>query len=378
MAVWSARKSKGQLDAPQRRNAAATPPPDTTLPATTGWLLRGKDGRLTAYAPTTDGVLRWTETRPGGPEWSGPDLIPAPGVLPYLSIAQGADGYVHLLGLRRARLADGRTGVDVVHALQYQSGLAVRDWHPLGTPYPRDPDLAEQIGLPSGVVNAQGSLHVFVRNACAGVCGRSQGSSGRWGKWADLKGKGVLGTVSASTTSEGLMEILATTADGIIRWEQETAGMDFQRAEDIPAGAAADSLTAERTGGNRLTHFWHDADDHMARAWRPSTKEPITLGTGTGTGPVALLRTPVEGSDCTILARRDAATGRPALAAYPTEHESLECSWTLTGERCAGAPALAIDGRGRIVMAAFGTDGTLRVARQKAESGLALEAWARV
>ena len=75
---------------------------------------------------------------------------------------------------------------------------------------------------------------------------------------------------------------------------------------------------------------------------------------------------------------RPPATGRPALAAYPTEDEALGATWTLTGDPCVGAPTLALDGRGRVVMAAFGTDGTLRVARQKPEPGLALEAWQRV
>ncbi len=350
---------------------------DTSLAPTTGWLVRGKDGRLTAYAPTTDGVLRWTETAPGGHEWAGPDVIPATGVLPHLSIAQGADGYVHLVGLRRKRLPDGRTGTDVVYALQYQSGLAVREWVPLGTPYPNDPELAGQVGMPAGVVDSQGSLHVFVRNAGGGVCGRSQVPSGKWNKWADYKGSGGKGAVSASITPEGLMEFVLPASDHVMRWEQETVGVKFQRAEDIKAGADADSLTAECTAADRLTHFWHGTGDHAVHAWRPSMTAPAVVGTGTGTGPVALLRTPVDGHDCTILAHRDAATGRPALAAYPTEDEPSGATWTLTGEPCVGAPALAIDARGRVVMAAFGTDGTLRITRQKDESGLALAAWTR-
>ncbi|NDZ86361.1 hypothetical protein G3I23_12455, partial [Streptomyces sp. SID10115] len=73
-----------------------------------------------------------------------------------------------------------------------------------------------------------------------------------------------------------------------------------------------------------------------------------------------------------------ASTGRPALAAFPTEDEGAGLWWAETGEPCLGAPALALDARGRVVMAAIGLDGTLRIARQKAEAGLALEAWARV
>lgn len=69
------------------------------------WLVLGKDGRLTAYARSRAGLLRWTETRPGGPHWSEPDLIPVPD-LTDLSVTQGADTYVHFLG----RVPAGVTG----------------------------------------------------------------------------------------------------------------------------------------------------------------------------------------------------------------------------------------------------------------------------
>ncbi|MFF8829572.1 hypothetical protein [Streptomyces sp. NPDC015131] len=378
MAVWSARRSRRPADAPSRRGAArpgGTPLPDSSLPATTGWLVRGKDGRLTAYAPVDGAVLRWTEQHPGGPGWTGPETIPAPGIEPHLSIAQGADGYVHLVGLRRSRLADGTPATDVVFALQYQSGLAVRDWAVVGNPYPDDPEHAARIGTPAAVVDSEGSLHVFVRNVGGGICGRSSVPSGKWNKWADLKGSGITGPIRASITPEGLMELVAPAEDRVLRWTQETKGVKFQRAEDVPARPEAGSLSSENTGPGRLTHYWHDADDGTVRAWRPDAKAPAVLGTGAGTGPVALLRTAVDGHDCTIMARRDAATGRPALAAYPTEDEALGATWTLTGDPCVGAPALALDGRGRVVMAAFAPDGTLRIARQKPEPGLALEAW---
>ncbi|MFD8553811.1 hypothetical protein ACFV08_19955 [Streptomyces fradiae] len=89
------------------------------------------------------------------------------------------------------------------------------------------------------------------------------------------------------------------------------------------------------------------------------------------------MRTVVDGHDCTVLAHRDEETGRAALAAYPTGDEDAGVTWTLTGSPCLGAPALALDGAGRVVMALIGTDGALWTARQKAESGLALGAWTR-
>ncbi|MFI1012933.1 hypothetical protein [Streptomyces sp. NPDC020965] len=384
MAVWSGRTSgretAGRSDAPTRGDATGAPPSPavSTAPTpTTNWLVRGKDGRLTAYAPGNESVLRWTEVHPGGPAWTGPEVIPAPGVVPYLSIAQGPDGYVHLVSLRQKRLPDGLMGTDVVYALQYQSGLAVRDWSVVGNPYPNDPALAARIGLPAAVIDQDCSLHVFVRNVGGGVCGRASVPSGKWNKWADFKGSEGVGAVSGTINDNGLMEFALPTADVIMRWAQETKGVKFLRADDIATKAEADSVSSLRTDGDRLTWFWHSAVDRTVHAWRPSMTSPTVLGTGTGTGPIALARTPVDGHDCTILAHRDAATGRPALAAYPTEDESRGVTWTVTGEPCVGVPALAVDARGKVVLAAFGTDGALMVTRQKDESGLALSAWER-
>ncbi|MFE7135423.1 hypothetical protein ACFVIM_31645 [Streptomyces sp. NPDC057638] len=359
-------------------SSAVRPVPDTSLPPTTDWLVRGKDGRLTAYTPARGAVLRWTEDHRGGPHWSGPDSFPAPDVDPYLAIAQGPDGYVHLVALRRRPLPDGRTGTDVVFALQYQSGLGFRDWSVVGNPYPNDPRHAALMGQPGAVVDADNSLHVFVRNVGGGVCGRSSVPNGKWNKWADYKGSAGAGAVTGTIDARGLMAFALPTADAVMHWGQETKGVKFHRREDLADKAEADSVSGLATADDRITWYWHSAADRTVRAWRPGMDAPAVLGTGTGTGPIALLRAPVDGHDCTILAHRDAATGRPALAAYPTEDESRGVTWTLTGEPCVGVPALALDGRGRVVLAAFGADGSLRVCRQKDdEPGLALGPWGR-
>ncbi|MCP9988123.1 hypothetical protein LUX01_16955 [Streptomyces sudanensis] len=379
MAVLFTRKAKRRAERPGPAGAAPRPAPAPAAPPTTGWLVRGKDGRLTAYAPGDGGVLRWTETRPGGPAWAGPDLIPAPGVLPYLAVAQGEDGYVHLVGLRRERLADGRTRTDVVYALQYQTGRPVREWRPLGTPYPDDPSLAERTGLPTAVVDTDGSLNVFVRNAGGGVCVRSQARTGAWGPWVDLKGSGVQGTVSAALAADGRVEVLAPTGKGLLRWEREKPGVRFERGEDVPLRAAPDSLGALGADAESgLTHFWHDPEDGSVRAWRPSLPDGARLGEGAGTGPVAALRATADGHDRTVLAHRDGATGRAALAVYPAGNEAAGAVWTPTGGPCLGAPSLALDGAGRVVMAVVGTDGALWIARQEPGPGPALGAWERV
>ncbi|MFF3753370.1 hypothetical protein ACFYYH_23350 [Streptomyces sp. NPDC002018] len=354
-------------------------PVDTSLPATTGWLLRGKDGRLTAYAPAADGVLRWTETRVGGPGWTGPEPLAAPGLLPYLSISRSAEGFVHLLGLRKRHRADGPSDTDLVHAVQFQTGRPLRDWQSLGNPHGKDREKGVHIGLPSAVLDPTGSVHLFVRNANGGLSAKNQSPTGRWQAWGGAnpeKGTELTGETAAAMTDQGRIEVLVPARDTVVRWLREKPEAPLERAGDEPvAPVAPGTLIAERTGAGRLTHFWRDAEDSTVHAWRPGT-EPARLG-GPGTGPLALLRTPVDGHDCTILAQRG-PDGRPSIAAYPTENEAAGLNWTLSGDPCVGAPALALDGEGRVVLAALGEDGTLRLARQKAEPGLALAAWTRV
>lgn len=349
-------------------------------------LLRGKDGRLTAYAPVAGGVARWTEERPGGPRWTGPRLIEVPG-LTALTVTQGADGYVHVVGLLGLRGrqggdrpdGDGDGDVDVVHATQFQTGRPLTAWHSLGTPHPKDRRKAQRTGAPAAAVDSSGAVHVFVRNAGRGVSARRQDTKGKWGGWTDLKGTDVLDGLSATATADGRVELLAPAGRGALRWHQPETGAAYERAEDIPARPEAGSASALATGRDTVTHYWRDAEGRGVLAWRPGADEAATLGGETGTGPVAALRTTVDGHDCTVLAHRDAKSGRLAVAAHPTENEAAGVWWTPSGEAGTGRPALALDGLGLVVLAVLVPDGGLLVARQRTdEPGLALRAWGRV
>ncbi|MER5887022.1 hypothetical protein ABT160_24625 [Streptomyces sp. NPDC001941] len=389
MAGWSARRSRRQNPEQPRQSSTVAEltrprphvpavPLRTPPPATANWLVRGPEGRLTAYAVTDRGLRRWTEDRVGGPDWTS-ETLAAPGLAPYLSIVQSPEGYVYLTGLKRTPGADGLPDVSVVYAVQYQTARPLRDWHPLGSPYalPQHRHFADQIGMPVTVLDAGGSLHVFLRNAGGGMSARGQGTNGRWQpKWADLKGKGITGTVAATVHGQGLVDLLGPGEDTVVRWRQDALGLDFPVADALPAAIADGTFTSVETAPGSRTHFWRDAKSGAVTAHRDGGVAQGLGGEG-GTGPLAVLRTPVDGQDCTLLAQRD-ASGRPALAAYPTEHEEAGTEWTATGEPCTGAPALCLDGEGRVVLAALGTDGELRVARQKPEPGLALEAWTRV
>ncbi|WPB90283.1 hypothetical protein [Streptomyces malaysiensis] len=343
-------------------------------------LLRGKDGRLTAYVPVSGGLARWTEDRPGGSSWTGPWLIRTPG-LSQVTIAQGPDGYAHLVGLRRTEGKDGpKVDLDLVHAIQFQTGRPLTAWHSLGTPHPKDRAKAQRIGPPAAALDSSGSLRVFVRNAGGGVSARRQDPKGTWERWTDWKGERVLGGLSAASTADGRLELLAPAGKGAaLRWFQPKPGAAPKRGEDVPADARPDSASVVETSPGTLTHYWRDARSGELLAWRPDVPAPAPLGGAAGTGPVAAVRAVVDGHDCTVLAHQDTEAGRLAVAAHPSEDEAAGVWWTPTGEQGAHTPALALDDQGGVVLAALSLDGKLLVARQKTdERGLALHAWTRV
>ncbi|MDX3629091.1 hypothetical protein PV728_01940 [Streptomyces europaeiscabiei] len=338
------------------------------------WLVLGKDGRLTAYARARTGLLRWTQEKPGGPRWTGPELFPVSG-LTDLHIVQGANTYVHFLGRREVVKADGPPAVDVVHAIQYQTGRPVTEWRSLGNPH-KDRAKAARFGTPTGGVSADGSVHVLARNAGGGVMLRRELTGGKWSPWTDLKGSGVQDPVTVVAYSSGRVEAMAGGRDVIMRWTQEKPGGDFGQAPTIPLAVARGSAVGLETGPDRATYYWTDPATGGIVAHRPGGRV-IPLGGAPAEDPVAVLRAPLDGHDCTVLAHRD-VEGQVVLAACGTENEQAGVWWSPTGERCVGAPALARDAYGRVVLGAVGADGALRTARQNDEAGLAMAPFVRV
>lgn len=367
---------------PKARDAAKPSPPGAVPKPVSGtWLVRGKDGRLTAYGQTANALVRWTENRAGSALWTGPERFPVPsrGTVLSLSAAQSSAGYVHLIAFRsRPAPNGGDKPIDYVHAIQFQTGRPLRDWQQRLTPY-KDHSEGVRMGTPAVLVDTQHSVHWYVQNAAGRVAYRQQGPKGRFNRWerSDLLDTLVTGQVHATQRDDGVIEVLGPAADRIMYWQRENQNAPLVRMEDQEpaAEAAPGTLSSEQTGPGRVTFFWRDRTTSHVRAWRPGT-DVRDLG-GPGTGPVSVLRTPVDGVDCTILGGRG-QDGRPVLAACPTEDEEAGLTWVSSGDPCRGTPALALDGTGRVVLAAIAEDGRLCLARQKAEAGLALEAWTAV
>jgi hypothetical protein len=347
--------------------------PAVTGTASGSWLVRGKDGRLTAYAPCRGGLLRWTEVRPGGPGWSGPDFFPVAD-LTHLAVIQGADTYVHFVGRRERQRAGGAVQVDVVHALQYQTGRPVTEWRSLGNPH-RDPEKARRFGVPTAAVDSAGTVHVFAPNAGGGLMMRREDKGGKWEPWVDLRGSEVQGGPAAAAVSTGHVEVLAPADGAALHWVQPEPGAVPQRTIDVRPAPLPGSVAAVETAPGRLTYFWTDPMGsglvcHRRGGWS------VPLGGTPGDGANAVLRTTLDGYDCTLVAHRGAAGG-VLVGVCGTENESGGLWWTDTGRSCLGSPALAHDAYGRAVVAAFDPDGALCVARQGDGPGLTFPDWTR-
>ncbi|MFC5238799.1 hypothetical protein [Streptomyces atrovirens] len=335
------------------------------------WLTRGKDGRLTLYAPTDGGLLRWTETTVGGPEWSGPHFVPVAG-LTHLTVVQGANTYVHFLGRRERTGADGKRNVDIVHAVQYQTGLAFSDWRSLGNPH-KEPEQSGPPAAPVGAVAQDGTVHVFLRGAHGGLMLRREAPNGKWRAWEDLRGGGIDARPAAVALADGRIEVCAAAETGALVWRQSEPGGDFAGPRGFSLRPAPGTVAALETGPGRATFFWTDAESGGAAAWRAGDW-PVALGGTPAERPYAVLRTSLDGYDCVVLAYRD-QDGAAVLGMGGTENEAAGFWWYALAESCQGAPALGRDGRGRVVMALIGTDGRPRVARQEDGDGLALTRW---
>ncbi|MFK4149510.1 hypothetical protein [Streptomyces sp. NPDC004065] len=345
-----------------------------TAVATGTWLLRGNDGRLAVYALVEGGVHRWTESAVGSGLWSGPDFFPAEG-LTGLAVAQGANRYVHFLGRRERRPAQGAPQVDLVYAVQYQSGRTLGEWRSLGNPY-RDPKEAATLGVPAAAVDGQGTVYVFVSGGPGGVMLRRESRSGAWEAWQDLRGGAVAGGPAAAANSAGLVELLAPGNRSVMRWVQTGPGEVLRRAQDLTPAPAPGSAALLETAPGVFTAYWSEQSGTGVHVQRPG-EWSFPAGGAPGEGPHAALRATIDGYDCTLLAHRG-RTGTAVLGVCGTGGESGGLWWTDTGVPCVGTPGLALDGLGRVVVAAVAPDGSVLVNRQRPEPGLTLSDWDRL
>lgn len=346
----------------------------TRHPLPLRWLVRGVDGRLSAYLPSAAGVLRWTEVRAGADEWTGPELLDGPDLLPGLDVVQDAQGYVHLFGLRRRKRPDGEKFVEMVHATQYQSGRPLGPWHSAGNPHGNDPAKSRQAGFPAAAFDAEGGLHVFVRNVGHSISTRRQGADGRWSAWQHLRGVMVADELVALTGGAGVPEVWARVRDAAaaVRWHRATPGGEWAADATGAVSPSPGSLSAAPEAG---TVRYRYAGSNEVCVQVPGSGA-VSLGGPDGTGPVAgVAGVDIQGWGCTVLVR-SGESGACLVGAHADGRPESGVWWFDAGETSVVPPAVAVDGLGRAVVAVLGDDGRLRITRQvQGDAGLVFARW---
>ncbi|WP_329284127.1 hypothetical protein [Streptomyces sp. NBC_00691] len=350
-------------------NRSQAPAAPSTAPLLQGaWLTRGTEGRFSAYLPRDGEVVRWTEEPDG--TWSGPVSLGGDGLTSFLAVGQGADRYVHLVGLRPT--TGGEDHVELVHSVQFQTGRPAVAWRSIGHSNGKAP----WTGNPAVAVDGQGRVYAFMRNGGGGLSVRAQKDAGGWHPWWDLMGSKTDPSPVALTNGSGFVELFSSHAKGLVRYVQRESGARPIREELLPASVTMGTLAATTGPSGHVTLFYLDQDGQV-RAWSPERSlEPTVLSKAVGTGRLSATRCLVDGEEHTVLAQRS-ADGRLALASYPSERETEGIQWSETGERHADLAAVLTRGpEGRLVAMARVGGGAPLVTRQKASAeGLVLEGW---
>ncbi|MFI6858906.1 hypothetical protein ACIBKZ_03215 [Streptomyces sp. NPDC050421] len=342
------------------------------------WLFTGRDGRMTAYGTSADGLVRWTEMAGGTGAWSGPDSFEVPHWAGRVVMAQSREGYVCFAALQDQ---DGAQSIAV--ATQFQTGRALAGWHSLGLPK-RDGAAFDDVLVHSPLIAvnpATSSVHVLVSLSRSGVFRCSRKPEGEWGSWKPVTDRAYPSEPGVVMTEGGPLEVLAIGPAGADHWVGTSKGR-FQLVGSVGTPVVSGSVTAHETGPKRATYFWRYPGDGSLVAWRRPDRQGtdgglMTLGGAGGIGAPSVTRAFIGGYDCTVLAQTG-VDGAVEITAYVTENEGYGMWWAQVEGRGMQSPQVAVDGAGRVVVAALDSEGSLLVARQNhAIEGLGFEPWVR-
>ncbi|WP_327243769.1 hypothetical protein [Streptomyces sp. NBC_01320] len=344
-------------------------------PQTTHWLTEGFDGRLSAFLPSAAGVVRWTQSEPGGAAWQGPELLPGPRLMPGLRVVRDLHGFPHLFALRRTPLKDGGDDIAIVRATQYGTGRPLTPWHSLGSPNPGNRYRSRAIGFPAAAFDATGGLVVFARNFGHGVSYRQQGADGAWTPWQHLRGVRVADELVTVTTGQGEVELFARARDSaaVVRWYR--TGPDGTWAEDraVPFSPRPGSMAAGPEPG---TLVFRDLRTNEPCLWWPGATAPVPLGGADGGGPVTGARgVEVDGWAYSLLIRSGSG-GACAVGAHAEGRADAGVWWNELGGESVLVPAAVRDRTGLVTLATFTAGAQLAIShRESLSSGFDFGRW---
>ncbi|WP_414169398.1 PIG-L family deacetylase [Streptoverticillium reticulum] len=340
-------------------------------PGTTTWLQRGHDDRLTAFGVLDQQAAMWTETAPGSGRFGAPQLLGGGMLAPALAVSQTKDGRWQLFAERFAGLgADAQGNRREIVALEQESpGGRFGAWTSLGNPE-EDPVRGRRVGAPVVARNEDGSVQVFVRTWAKGVSTKRQAPDGRWDeKWTDLHGDEVQEGLSAVTGTDGRIHVVGSGHDTVHHWVQERPGGDFALAAErygkLPVPADPPTLLPQPDGGLLLA--FRQPKTAKPLAYRLEGKDgkdgqwkELALGLAArGYGVMAAAADPAKAERALLVSRNNAGS----LSASGFGQDARP-KWATFGEQAVGAPSVAADAKGRLVVAALTPEGTLRVTRR--------------
>lgn len=340
----------------------------------TQWLTLDGEGRLFAVAPLGGRVRAWRQGRTDADGWEPvalPELDPelVGGFAPTAETVTALDGRVYVFGQRLALgELDHEHSRTALVAQQQAAGAGFPKWIDLGGPNGntnRDSMRRRLAGPPRGATAlSDGGVQFFNRNYGNGVSSRRIVFGRGWSHWLDFGGDGPDGA-SAVTALDGTVDLAAPGDQSIRHWVQDGPLGGHTRDAQSDTAATATPLTLVDCGGATLALLTRESPGNAVVGYLGPQGEdwgdvkPVRLGEAGGHGPVA--------------AALDAQGRRLALATRSAEDTVVYAWWDWRSEAApqwrqasptvvSGAPALALDARGTMVLALLGTDGTVHAA----------------
>jgi len=334
----------------------------------TQWLTLGGDSQLFAVAPVGGRLAAWRRPTAGSGSWETvalPALEFDGGFAPVAETVTALDGRVYVFGQRLALAeSDHEHGRGILVSRQSRDGGAFTPWTELGGPSgntTRDSMRRRLLGSPRGTVAlADGGVQFFARNAGNGVSSRRIAFGRGWSHWLDFGGDGADGA-SAVSALDGMVDIAAPGDRSIRHWIQDGPLGQHTRDSQVDTPVTATALTLVDLGNGNVALLTRESPSVAVAAYlcpqgAPWTSaKPVRLGDVGGHGPVAAALN--AGGSRLALATRS-AEGNAAYAWWDWTTDAAPV-WRTAGPAITGAPALALDADGVMVLAVHGTDGAV-------------------
>ena len=207
-------------------------------------------GPRTAYQVLGNRAVRQLETAAGSDAWGPVKDLGGGTLAPALSCVRASDGATLLFALRFAALK-GHGGPNARDIVLWRDGV----WSSLGNPE-ADEDRGRRVGAPVAVATADGSVHLFARNAAKGISTRVLRPGGAWSPWQNLGGAEVQEGLSTIVDHAGRVHVFGASHTTVRHWAQTVPGgpVTFRPPTPLPRPAGTPVPTLSPDGTITLTY----------------------------------------------------------------------------------------------------------------------------